>query len=61
MRHYYESNGEEIYTRTISSINLLSKVVGGAEEYIRTTFTELKEKHPSILVIEDLHLLFSQK
>lgn len=61
VHEHYIKNKQTVNTRMISSISLLSKVVGGAEEYIRTTFAELKEKQPSVLVIEDLHLLFSEK
>ena len=40
---------------------MLSRVVGGAEEFIRGVFKQLKEKRLAVLSIEDLHLLFGAK
>lgn len=40
---------------------MLSRVVGGAEEFIRGIFAQLKERKPAVLTIEDIHLLFGAK
>jgi len=43
------------------SFNLLSRVVGGSEQMIKKIFKEALERQPTVLVFEDLHLLFSGK
>jgi transitional endoplasmic reticulum ATPase len=50
-----------IYWRSISSVELLSRLVGGSEELMRGIFADLKDHQPSVLSIEDLHLLFGAK
>jgi len=50
-----------VYFKSMSAVEMLSRVVGGAEEFIRKTFNELRSKKPAILTIDDLHLLFGAK
>lgn len=51
----------KIHCKLISSVELLSKVVGGAEEQIRNMLKSLIPKAPACLIIEDIHLIFGEK
>jgi SpoVK/Ycf46/Vps4 family AAA+-type ATPase len=57
----FSETKETVYFKSMSAVEMLSRVVGGAEEFIRKTFNELRSKKPAILTIDDLHLLFGAK
>jgi SpoVK/Ycf46/Vps4 family AAA+-type ATPase len=56
-----EKERRAIFWKSISSVEMLSRVVGGAEEFISNIFADLKKSKPAILAIEDIHLLFGVK